>query len=206
MSAQHYFSSSPGSDYKARTLSLDLAGHRVEVSTAAGIFSPAGLDKGSAVLLDKVPAPLGKLVLDIGSGWGPLTLALALKLPQARVIAVEVNQRSAELTRLNAARLGLDRVEVFQPDQVDPQLRFDTIWSNPPIRVGKQALHKILLTWLPRLAPGGQAYLVVQKNLGADSLQAWLADRLEKDYPGSFAVSRYASSKGFRLLRCASLH
>ncbi|MDO4252860.1 MAG: methyltransferase [Rothia sp. (in: high G+C Gram-positive bacteria)] len=206
MSAQHYFSSSPDSDFKARTLSLDLAGHRVEVSTAAGIFSPAGLDKGSAVLLDKVPAPVGKLVLDIGSGWGPLTLALALKLPQARVIAVEVNQRSAELTRLNAARLGLDRVEVFQPDQVDPQLRFDTIWSNPPIRVGKQALHKILLTWLPRLAPGGQAYLVVQKNLGADSLQAWLADRLEKDYPGRFAVSRYGSSKGFRLLRCASLH
>ena len=57
---------------------------------------------------------------------------------------------------------------------MDPELRFNTIWSNPPIRIGKEALHELLLLWLPRLAPGGIAWLVVQKNLGSDSLQKWL--------------------------------
>ena len=86
------------------------------------------------------------------------------------------------------------------PDEVDPTLRFDTIWSNPPIRVGKEVLHNILLTWLPRLAPGGAAYLVVQKNLGSDSLQKWLDAHFLERFEGEFTVSRYATSKGFRVL------
>ena len=84
---------------------------------------------------------------------------------------------------------------------MDPELRFDTIWSNPPIRVGKEVLHEILLTWLPRLAPEGEAYLVVQKNLGSDSLQKWLDAKLDELYPGEFEVSRYATAKGFRILQ-----
>ena len=71
------------------------------------------------------------------------------------------------------------------PESVDPELRFDTIWSNPPIRVGKEVLHEILLTWLPRLAPGGDAYLVVQKNLGSDSLQKWMDAQLDSCTPAS---------------------
>ena len=76
-------------------------------------------------------------------------------------------------------------------------VEFDTIWSNPPIRIGKEELHRLLLTWLPRLAPGGNAWLVVQKNLGSDSLQRWLAGELDD----SFAVSRESTSKSFRILR-----
>ena len=68
------------------------------------------------------------------------------------------------------------------------------IWSNPPIRIGKQALHDLLLTWLPRLKPDGAAYLVVGKNLGADSLTAWLTSQ---DWP----ARKLASAKGFRVLK-----
>ena len=131
---------------------------------------------------------------------GPIALSLAMLAPQAEVYAVDVNSRSLSLTEQNARALGLQNVSVSTPDEVDPTLRFDTIWSNPPIRVGKEVLHNILLTWLPRLAPGGAAYLVVQKNLGSDSLQKWLDAHFLERFEGEFTVSRYATSKGFRVL------
>lgn len=167
----------------------------MQVLTAPGIFSPGGVDKGTKILLDEAPEPQGTRLLDIGCGWGPITLTLAMLAPDAEVYGVEVNSRSARLTEMNAERLGLQNVTVSSPEGLDESLTFDTIWSNPPIRVGKDVLHGIMRTWLPRLAPGGCAYLVVQKNLGSDSLQKWLADT----FP-DFEVGRYATSKGFRIL------
>lgn len=201
MSEQHYFSETPETEFKPRPVQVELAGRKVTVTTANGIFSPSGVDKGTAILLQEAPDPQGTRMLDIGCGWGPITLTLAMLAPQAQVHAVDVNSRSISLTERNAAALGLSNVTVGTPESVDPELRFDTIWSNPPIRVGKEVLHEILLTWLPRLAPGGDAYLVVQKNLGSDSLQKWMDAQLGQLYPGEFEVSRYATSKGFRILQ-----
>ena len=200
MSEQHYFSETPETEFRPCPVQVELAGRRVTVTTANGIFSPAGIDKGTAILLQEAPEPRGERMLDIGCGWGPITLTLAMLAPNAQVHAVDVNSRSIELTARNARSLGLPNVTVGTPESVDPDLRFDTIWSNPPIRVGKEVLHEILLTWLPRLAPNGDAYLVVQKNLGSDSLQKWLDAQLSELYVGQFEVSRYATSKGFRLL------
>ena len=122
---------------------------------------------------------------------------MALRAPHSRVYAVDVNERCVALTNDNAALLGLQNVTASPPDAVDPGLRYDTIWSNPPIRIGKDELHSLLLLWLPRLAPGGSAWLVVQKNLGSDSLQRWLAAELDD----SFTVTRESTSKSFRILR-----
>lgn len=195
MSSAHYFSENPTGDFLPQPLSVELGGRRVQVLTAPGIFSPGGVDKGTRILLDEAPAPQGARLLDIGCGWGPITLSLAMAAPDAQVYGVEVNSRSAKLTEMNAERLGLTNVTVSAPDALDESLTFDTIWSNPPIRVGKDVLHGIMHTWLPRLAPGGAAYLVVQKNLGSDSLQKWLA----AEFP-ELEVGRYATSKGFRIL------
>ncbi|MFW0179318.1 class I SAM-dependent methyltransferase [Rothia sp. P7208] len=200
MVAEHYFSATPNSDFSPREIDVTLTNQRVRVQSASGIFSPSGIDKGTAILLENVPEPEGTSFLDIGTGWGPITLTLALKNPQAQVTGVEVNERSAHLTRTNAQKLGLTNVTVYAPEEVPQDLRFDTIWSNPPIRVGKDVLHNILRTWIPRLNVGGCAYLVVQKNLGADSLQKWLAHELEEQPQGTFQVSRYSTSKGFRIL------
>ena len=199
----HYFTASPASPEQQRTLSIRLAGRDLTVRTAAGVFSPDGLDRGTAVLLREVPDPpaTGNL-LDLGCGWGPVALTLALRSPQASVYAVDVNERSLDLLRRNAASLGLDRVHASQPDGIPDGVAFDVIWSNPPIRVGKAVLHEMLLHWLPRLAPGGAAYLVVQKNLGSDSLQRWLAEHLPRE---QFEVGRYASDKGFRVLEVVRL-
>ena len=194
-SADHYFSVEPGGVGELRSLDLTLAGRAVTVSVAGGVFSPGGLDKGTAVLLGSAPAPpRDGTFLDLGCGWGPVALTMAMLSPAAEVWAVDVNERALALTRDNAAGLGLERVRAVPPDAVPADVRFDLIWSNPPIRVGKAALHDLLRTWLPRLAPGGRAYLVVSKNLGADSLQRWIGTELGLD------CRRDSSSKGFRVL------
>ncbi len=175
---------------------MRLAGRERVVETAPGVFSPGRLDLGTEVLLRAVPPPppSGDL-LDLGCGWGPLALTLGLLAPAARVWAVDVNERARDLAARNAERLGLANVTAVGPDDV-PETELAAIWSNPPIRVGKAALHELLARWLPRLAAGASAHLVVQRNLGADSLHSWLAGR----WPGVIEVERAASAKGYRVL------
>jgi 16S rRNA G1207 methylase RsmC len=198
MESAHYFSAQPAGPFVRKPLTVELAGETRRLHTSSGIFSPDGIDKGTAILLAEAPAPSpqGNL-LDIGCGWGPIALTMALRAPHAKVYAVDVNERCVALTNENARMLGLENVQASTPDAVDPALRFDTIWSNPPIRIGKDELHSLLLLWLPRLAPGGSAWMVVQKNLGADSLQRWLAAELD----ATCTVTREATSKSFRILR-----
>jgi 16S rRNA G1207 methylase RsmC len=196
---EHYFSAVPEGDPELRPLAVRLAGREVTVTTANGIFSPQRIDTGTQVLLGSVPsAPPGGDLLDLGCGWGPLALTLALESPRARIWAVDVNERALDLVRRNAASLGLDNVTACTPDEVPVDVRFMTIWSNPPIRVGKNELHAMLLRWLPRLQPGTDAWLVVQRNLGSDSLQRWM----QAELPKGFSVLRAATSKGYRVLRC----
>ncbi|MFT4028393.1 MAG: methyltransferase [Protaetiibacter sp.] len=198
MSSEHYFSASPSGDAVLRTISVRLAGRELEVTTAGGIFSPGQVDVGTQVLLAHTPAPPpGGHFLDLGCGWGPIALTLALESPHATVWAVDVNERALELLRRNASSLGLDNVRVCRPEEVPADIRFRTIWSNPPIRVGKNELHAMLSEWLPRLDTGSDAWLVVARNLGSDSLQRWLQGEL----PSDFTVLRAATSKGFRVLR-----
>jgi 16S rRNA G1207 methylase RsmC len=196
VAGEHYFTAAPVSAASRRNRSVELAGRRVEVVTAAGVFSPDRVDAGTRVLLREVPDPPDEGVfLDLGCGWGPVALALGLLAPAATVYAVDVNERAVDLTRVNATSLGLPGVRAMAPEEVPADVRFDVIWSNPAIRVGKPVLHAMLEAWLPRLAPDGEAYLVVQKNLGADSLQRWVRESL------GMTCDRYAVSKGFRLLR-----
>ncbi|WP_340540593.1 class I SAM-dependent methyltransferase [Nocardioides sp. GXZ039] len=194
--SEHYFSADPSVPFKRVPLSADVWGRRLDLVSGSGVFAQGRLDVGTGILFRETDPPAGDVrsVLDLGCGYGVIASALATCLPQARVTAVDVNERALLLTRENAAALGVaDRVRAVLPGEVDPGERFDEIWSNPPIRIGKAALHELLLTWLPRLAPGGRAVMVVGKNLGADSLQRWLGDQ---GYP----TERLASAKGFRVL------
>jgi 16S rRNA (guanine1207-N2)-methyltransferase len=195
---EHYFSATPAGPVKYRTITAKLAGRTVTVTTSNGIFSPERVDVGTAVLLANSPAPPpGGDLLDLGCGWGPVALTLAMNSPHATVWAVDVNERALDLVRRNASALGLDNVNACLPADVPDNTLFTTIWSNPPIRVGKNELHDMLLRWLPRLEHGSDAWLVVQRNLGSDSLHRWLQAELPKD----FAVLRAATSKGYRVLR-----
>lgn len=192
---EHYFSGAPSARHRPGTVGLELDGERLELRTDAGTFSPRRIDPGTAFLLASAPAPPPSgTFLDLGCGYGPIALALARRSPAARVVAVDVNARSLDLCAANAVAHGCANVEVHDPGDVPADVRFDLIWSNPPIRIGKDALHALLETWLQRLAPGGSAVLVVGRNLGADTLQRWLGDH-------GFPTERLASKRGYRLLR-----
>lgn len=198
MAGDHYFTSSPGSDLRPRSIRVVLAGREVEVETASGVFSPDRVDTGTGVLLSHMPAaPPSGNVLDLGCGWGPIALSAALESPHATVWAVDVNERARDLVRANAEKLAIPNVIAAAPDEVPEDIDFVSIRSNPPIRVGKHELHSMLGRWLPRLAPGSDAWLVVARNLGADSLHRWLQGELTEGW----TVLRAATSKGYRVLR-----
>ena len=198
MANEHYFSSSPESELKKRTIHARISGKEYELETANGIFSPERIDTGTQVLLQNVPTPPpGGNLLDIGCGWGPIALTLALESPRATVWAVDVNERALDVVRGNAARVGATNVRAVTPDQVPDDVTFMSIWSNPPIRVGKNELHGLLEKWLPRLEPGCDGWLVVQRNLGSDSLHRWL----QLTFPDDFTFTRAATNKGYRVLK-----
>ena len=203
---EHYFSAKPASADERRQISVTLDGRAFSLETAPGVFSPGHVDLGTTVLLDTVGAPPTGEVLDLGCGWGPIALTAALRQPSARVTALDVNERAMDLLRLNVARVkasapDLAPIAVVTADEVPAEARFDAIWSNPPIRIGKDALHALLAAWLPRLVPGGEAWLVVQRHLGADSLARWIAEQTDDAGSPWGEVEKIRSAKGFRVLR-----
>jgi 16S rRNA (guanine1207-N2)-methyltransferase len=182
---------------------LTLPDLSLELATDRGVFSPEAIDAGTKLLLtEAATVPAGRVdLLDLGCGYGPIAMTLARRAPEATVWAVDVNARARALAAANAASLGVaDRVEVRAPDDVPDDIVFGAIWSNPPIRVGKAALHELLLRWLPRLDPSvgvhAAAWLVVHKHLGSDSLARWLGSE-------GYDVERVCSRVGYRILRVA---
>src|SRR6195952_4536378 len=131
MASEHYFSSTPGSELKTRAIHARIAGRDIALTTANGVFSPERIDTGTQVLLSSVPAPPpGGNLLDLGCGWGPVALTLALESPRATVWAVGVNERALDLVRAQAEALGLTNVNASTPDDVPDDVRFMTLWSN----------------------------------------------------------------------------
>ena len=199
MSDGQYWTDSPGVASRPSEVDLLLPDVDLRLTTDRGVFSADRVDRGTRYLLLEGPdLPTGPVdLLDLGCGYGPIACTLASRRPEARVWAVDVNERARDLCRANAAVAGLANVEVAAPDDVPVDLRLAAIWSNPPIRIGKPALHDLLTRWLDLLTPDGTAHLVVQRHLGADSLARWLDDR-------GWATERRGSRKGFRLLDVAA--
>lgn len=191
----HYFSPSGAEEPFAREqFAMQAWGQEFTLASGPGVFSRGHLDHATAVLFRETEPPVQGRFLDLGCGYGPIGLTIARAVPLSSVIGIDVNDRAILLANENATTLRVSgKFIACRPEQVPGDQLFDEIWTNPPIRIGKAALHELLLTWLPRLAPGGRAVMVVGKNLGADSLQRWLD---QQGYP----TERLASAKGFRVL------
>ena len=196
MSQEHYFSAEPKGPSQTREVSFTVAERQFTVQASSGTFSATRLDPGTSVLLSySEEFPDEGNVLHLGCGWGPIALSIAAIKPQTKVWALDINQRSLDLVRSNAKRLGLENVTPSIAVDIPDYIEFSAIWSNPPIRIGKTALHELLATWLPRLEIGGRAMLVVQKQLGSDSLLKWI----QEEFP-NFTAPRFSTDKGYRIL------
>jgi len=198
MSDEQYFADSPSSDTQGssrREVTVSVGSSTLHLLTDRGVFSRQNLDTGTRILLDAAALPprSGHL-LDLGCGWGPIAATMATYSPNATIWAVDINTRALELTRLNAQRNGLVNLRAVVPDDIPESVRFDAIWSNPPVRIGKAALRELLRTWLARLTDHGEAWLVINRNLGSDSLAVWLQQ-------SGYHVDRLTSKQGFRVLR-----
>lgn len=190
---QHYFSRRPATPSQPTTVHIRLPDLSLELESDRGVFAHGLLDRGTELLLRTIPAPPAGRLLDLGCGYGAVAIALALRNPAAHVWAVDVNERALQLTRRNATRNGADNVTVCAPEDVAEDMRFAALYSNPPVRVGKDALRTLLSGWLRRLDDAAPAFLVVQRNLGADSLAAWLQTQ-------GHQVQRVRSRSGYRVL------
>ena len=192
--SDHYFSAQPSSPQDAQTHRAKVRGMHLQLAGDRGVFNKGDLDWGTRVLIENAEVPHGGVLLDLGCGSGAIAAAVATLRPNAEVWAVDVNERAIEVARRTMQLNGLRNVRVSLVSDVPDDLRFNGIWSNPPIRVGKDELHELLSTWLSRLTDSGTADFVVHKNLGSDSLAAWLASE-------GYSVTRSASKQGYRVLR-----
>ena len=192
--SDHYFSADPSVPFKREPVTATVWGQTLTLTSGAGVFSRGHLDHATGVLFRETDPPESGRILDLGCGYGVIGLAIAAASPGTVVTGVDVNERAVLLANENARSLGVaDRFTACLPEAVPDDATYDEIWSNPPIRIGKAALHELLLAWLARLVPGGRMVMVVGKNLGADSLQRWLGEQ-------GFPTERLASAKGFRVL------
>ncbi|NBU16704.1 MAG: methyltransferase domain-containing protein [Actinobacteria bacterium] len=195
----HYFSEEPTVASRIVTYAFDGPGGEITVASDTGVFSHGALDKATAILIGHINAldpgslaPGGDL-LDLGCGAGPIALALAARFPARTVWAVDTNKRAVELCAANAVANGLGNIRACLPDDCPVDTSFVLVCSNPPVRIGKESLHDLLLRWFARISPGGRALLVVGRHLGSDSLQRWLGSK-------GFPATRLSSAKGFRVL------
>jgi len=190
----HYFNPRPAVASRPHSLKLKVGQMELALQADRGVFGARAIDLGTLTLLKEAPAPPASgEVLDLGAGYGPIAVVLAKLSPGARVWAVDVNERALELTQANALTAEVENITACRPDDVPSGLRFDAIYSNPPVRIGKEPLRDLLGTWLDRLQPGGSAHLVVQRNLGSDSLVRWLEEEGRQ-------VERIKSKKGYRVI------
>ena len=199
MDEQYFTDSSPATADEVRTIEVSARGFYLSMCVSSRVFSGSKLDLGTRQLLEIAPdLPEGGTFLDLGCGWGPIATIMSLESPNATVWAVDVNSRAVDLTQRNAQANGASAVRALKAEEAlavsqESDTRFDVIWSNPPVRIGKEAMHEMLLAWLDRLAPSGVAHLVVQRNLGADSLITWLNGQ-------GLKASKFASKKGFGII------
>lgn len=191
----HYFDEQPSAVSRPRAIELVLPDVFLTLHTDRAVFSASQVDSGTRYLLQEMPEiPAdSRTIVDLGCGYGPIALTTAARAPNAVVWAVDVNERARFLTSENAHSNGLTNVRVGVAQEVPSDPPIDLIISNPPIRIGKEALRALLAYWLERLSPGGRAWLVVHKHLGSDSLADWL--RRE-----GYETTRLGSRKGYRIL------
>lgn len=167
-----YFSQSPDVDSNPQTWSYQLRGQTFAFTTDNGVFSKNEVDFGSRVLIETFrPPDLDGPILDLGCGYGPISISLAAAFPERTVIGVDVNKRALKLAEKNAKQNKIANVSFKESDILSnvTDRSFAAILTNPPIRAGKQVVHKMFEEAKKALLPNGELWVVIQKKQGAPS-------------------------------------
>lgn len=192
----HYYSAKPTATHEPHEFELTLRGRKFVFVTDAGVFSKKGIDYGSKFLIEEMEIQQHDQVLDVGCGYGPIGLCAAALANSGKVTMIDINERAVMLCRTNANRNGISNVTIMQSDllaQVAEQ-SFDKILTNPPIRAGKETVHRIFEQSFEALVPGGQLWVVIQKKQGAPSAFTKLGSLFD-------SVMEVGKDKGFRIYK-----
>ncbi|MDV2686703.1 class I SAM-dependent methyltransferase [Alkalihalophilus lindianensis] len=196
--AGHYYSKDPKVESDERTWSFELRGKSFKFTSDRGVFSKKEVDFGSRLLVDTFIMPeVDGDVLDVGCGYGPIGLSIASIDRARRVHLVDVNERALDLAKKNASNNGIDNVEIYESDTLNQVKKKDyaAILTNPPIRAGKEIVHRIFEQSYEYLAHHGQLWVVIQKKQGAPSA----IDKIESLFGNVEVVEK---KKGYFIL-CA---
>ncbi|MCR8645806.1 class I SAM-dependent methyltransferase [Paenibacillus sp. N1-5-1-14] len=194
--AEHYYSQKPTTAHDQHKLEVSLRRQKFQFVTDAGVFSKKGVDYGSKVLIEAMDIESGSKVLDVGCGYGPIGLTAAKLSSENHVTMLDINERAVELSRSNAQRNGLSNVKVMQSDTLAAVLdqTFDVVLTNPPIRAGKEIVHRIFEEVHAVLRPGGALWIVIQKKQGAPSAFSKLESLFTQ-------VDEVTKDKGYRIIK-----
>ncbi|MBF0813142.1 class I SAM-dependent methyltransferase [Staphylococcus sp. KG4-3] len=196
----HYYDENPEVESEESLFTYSYDNHDLELVTDAGVFSKGKIDFGSDLLvktfLKTYPPGPTKNIIDVGCGYGPIGLMIAKVSPHHEVTMVDVNQRALNLSRKNKKRNRIDNVEVKESDglsQVEDGT-YDFVLTNPPIRAGKEVVHRILEEAYVKLKLDGELFVVIQKKQGMPSAKKKMQDTFDN-------VEVLEKSKGYYILR-----
>ena len=174
--ADHYFTAAPGSEHEERSFRAVFAGKVLAFDTDAGVFSKQHVDPGSELLCKALPDTLGERVLDMGCGWGAMTILTLAKCPACEIVMADVNERALALAQENVAANRMQAAALLSDGFAAVQGEFDAVITNPPIRAGKSVIYQMFEDARDHLVPGGALYLVIRKQQGAPSALKFLKE------------------------------
>lgn len=194
--SNHYYSKKPEVASSKQLHEWNLRGFTLKLNTDAGVFSKAGVDYGSQVLINAMEFAENATVLDVGCGYGPIGITAAKLAPKGHVTMIDINERAVELSKENAKLNGVSNVTILQSDLYEAVKNnsYDCIVSNPPIRAGKAVVHAVFEEGYELLNNGGTMWIVIQKKQGAPSAK----DKLEQLFA---SVEEVTKDKGYRIFK-----
>lgn len=197
MANDHYYTQDPASAHDVRTFSFAFEGRTLSFTTDAGVFSKGHVDPGTLLLARSLPADLAGRALDLGCGWGALSVLTLCRFPQLELVMSDINRRALDLAQQNVQANGMRAQAVHSDGLQAVEGMFDAVLTNPPIRAGKQVIYAMFADSRARLNPGGRLILVIRKQQGAPSAQKYLSTLFGQ-------VELLARDAGYWILCCTA--
>ncbi|MBK0347097.1 class I SAM-dependent methyltransferase [Aerococcaceae bacterium zg-ZJ1578] len=198
--SKQYFMNQPEVAHQQREIVYEVAPYRLKLTTDNGVFSKNQVDYGSNVLVETLLAELNsasaEVIVELGSGYGPIALMLAKQLPNAVVTGIEINERAYHLAQQNAQRNGIENCQFINGDAITALLEVQptVVVTNPPIRAGKAVVHGFIERAAQLLSDDGVLYVVIQKKQGAPSAEKLMRQLFSE-------VEKVTQDKGYWILR-----